>query len=115
MAYGLTEGRTERKTNGVAQSRRILEACSLFHTPTVALLGNQHAQSPAVSVVVPGRPRRRSISSGEGSLTFQASFNQTNSRMTVEASWVHMSHAQLFGKQNPGMDNLGLRLSVQLP
>lgn len=38
-----------------------------------------------------------------------------NSRMTVEASWVHMSHAQLFGKQNPGMDNLGLRLSVQLP
>lgn len=38
-----------------------------------------------------------------------------NSRMTVEASWVHMSHAQIFGKQNPGMDNLGLRLSVQLP
>lgn len=36
-------------------------------------------------------------------------------RMTIEASWVHMSTAQLFGKQNPGIDNFGLRLSVQLP
>jgi len=38
-----------------------------------------------------------------------------NSRTTIEASWVHMSHAQIFGKQNPGMDNLGVRLSFQLP
>jgi len=36
-------------------------------------------------------------------------------RMTVEASWVHLSHAQLFGRQNPGIDNLGVRLSVELP
>jgi hypothetical protein len=38
-----------------------------------------------------------------------------NDRTTIEASWVHMSHAQLFGKQNPGMDNLGMRLTIQLP
>lgn len=38
-----------------------------------------------------------------------------NSRTTIEASWVHMSHAQRFGKQNPGMDILGMRLSIQLP
>jgi len=38
-----------------------------------------------------------------------------NDRTTIEASWVHMSHAQIFGKQNPGMDNLGVRLSFQLP
>jgi hypothetical protein len=38
-----------------------------------------------------------------------------NERMTVEASLVHLSHAQLFGKQNPGIDNLGVRLSVALP
>ena len=38
-----------------------------------------------------------------------------NSRTTIEASWVHMSHAQIFGKQNPGMDILGVRLSIQLP
>jgi lipid A 3-O-deacylase len=38
-----------------------------------------------------------------------------DSRTTIEASWVHLSHAQLFGKQNPGMDNFGVRLSVMLP
>ena len=35
-------------------------------------------------------------------------------RATVEASWVHMSHAQLFGRQNPGIDNFGVRLSLGL-
>ena len=37
-----------------------------------------------------------------------------NSRMTIEASWVHMSGGQLFGKQNPGIDNLGVRLTYKL-
>jgi len=32
-------------------------------------------------------------------------------RATIEASWVHLSHGQLFGRQNPGMDNFGVRLS----
>lgn len=35
-------------------------------------------------------------------------------RITAEASWVHMSHAQLFGRQNPGIDNFGVRLNVAL-
>ena len=35
-------------------------------------------------------------------------------RATIEASWVHMSHAQLFGHQNPGIDNFGVRLSLGL-
>jgi hypothetical protein len=37
-----------------------------------------------------------------------------NGRATVEASWVHMSHAQLFGRQNPGIDNFGVRLNFGL-
>jgi len=37
-----------------------------------------------------------------------------NERMTIEASWVHLSHAQLFAKQNPGMDSVGLRLNYRL-
>ena len=37
-----------------------------------------------------------------------------NDRLSIEASWVHMSHAQLFGKENPGIDNLGLRLNLAL-
>ena len=35
-------------------------------------------------------------------------------RASLEASWVHMSHAQLFGRQNPGIDNIGARLSWKL-
>lgn len=37
-----------------------------------------------------------------------------NDRVSVEASWVHMSHAQLFGRENPGIDNLGVRLTLGL-
>lgn len=37
-----------------------------------------------------------------------------NDRLSVEASWVHLSHAQLFGRQNPGMDNFGVRLNLKL-
>jgi lipid A 3-O-deacylase len=33
---------------------------------------------------------------------------------TIEASWIHMSHAQIFGEQNPGIDNFGARLSWRL-
>ena len=39
---------------------------------------------------------------------------QVNSHLSVEASWIHMSHAQLAGKENPGIDNLGLRLNLAL-
>ena len=39
---------------------------------------------------------------------------QVNRRLSVEASWIHMSHAQLFGRQNPGIDNLGVRLNLAL-
>jgi hypothetical protein len=37
-----------------------------------------------------------------------------NGHATVEASWVHMSHARLFGQQNPGIDNFGIRLNLGL-
>ena len=39
---------------------------------------------------------------------------QITRRFSIEASWVHMSHAQLFGKENPGIDNLGVRMNVAL-
>jgi len=37
-----------------------------------------------------------------------------NGRLSIEASWVHLSHAQLFSRQNPGIDNLGVRLNLAL-
>ena len=36
---------------------------------------------------------------------------RVNERLTIEASWVHLSHATLFGGQNPGIDNIGVRLN----
>jgi hypothetical protein len=39
---------------------------------------------------------------------------QANDRLSIEASWVHMSHAQLFGDQNPGIDNIGVRVNWRL-
>jgi hypothetical protein len=39
---------------------------------------------------------------------------QLTNRISAEASWVHMSHAQLFGKENPGIDNFGVRVNLKL-
>ena len=38
---------------------------------------------------------------------------QLSDRVSMEASWVHLSHAQLFGRQNPGLDNFGVRLNYR--
>jgi len=39
---------------------------------------------------------------------------QLSERVSIEAAWVHLSHAQLLGRQNPGMDSVGVRLSFRL-
>jgi hypothetical protein len=36
---------------------------------------------------------------------------ELNDALSIEASWVHLSQAQLFSRQNPGMDSIGLRLN----
>ena len=36
-------------------------------------------------------------------------------RVTAEASLVHLSHATIFGGQNPGIDTIGLRVNIELP
>jgi hypothetical protein len=38
---------------------------------------------------------------------------QLNDAVSVEATWVHISQAQLFSSQNPGMDSIGARLSYR--
>jgi len=37
-----------------------------------------------------------------------------NGRLTIEASLVHLSHGQVFGGQNPGIDNIGVRINLKL-
>ena len=39
---------------------------------------------------------------------------QATPHLAIEAAWVHLSHAQLFSRQNPGMDSIGIRLSYSL-
>jgi lipid A 3-O-deacylase len=39
---------------------------------------------------------------------------QVSDRLSIEASLVHLSHGQLFGEQNPGIDNVGMRLNWKL-
>lgn len=40
---------------------------------------------------------------------------QINDSTSIEASWVHMSHTDFIGsKQNPGIDNLGIRFAFKL-
>jgi hypothetical protein len=39
---------------------------------------------------------------------------QLSEKVSVEAAWVHLSHAQLLSAQNPGMDSIGLRLNYRL-
>ena len=38
---------------------------------------------------------------------------QVNERLSLEASWVHLSHAKIFGPQNPGLDTIGVRLNYR--
>lgn len=39
---------------------------------------------------------------------------QVGERVAIEATWVHVSHAQLLSRQNPGMDSIGIRLTFGL-
>jgi hypothetical protein len=39
---------------------------------------------------------------------------RVSDRLSVEASWVHLSHAQLFSPQNPGLDTIGVRVNYRL-
>jgi lipid A 3-O-deacylase len=38
---------------------------------------------------------------------------ELDERISLEASWVHLSHAQLFSPQNPGIDTIGMRLNYR--
>lgn len=38
---------------------------------------------------------------------------QINPRLSAEVSWIHLSHAQVFSRQNPGIDDIGVRLNFR--
>ncbi|MCB2047639.1 MAG: acyloxyacyl hydrolase [Novosphingobium sp.] len=78
---------------------------------------------PAVALVVHDGDTRRiepltGVDRGLGSsVLFEPELGlgwRASDRLAVEASWMHVSHAQLFGRQNPGIDMMGLRLNLGL-
>jgi hypothetical protein len=77
---------------------------------------------PGIGLSINNGPRR-AVSNGRrvdlGSrVTFEPEAAvgwRLSDRLAIEASWVHLSHATLFSKQNRGIDSLGVRLLVTLP
>jgi len=77
---------------------------------------------PAIGLVIQDGPRRR-FEGGErtdlGSpILFEPEIAlgyRLDPRISVEASWMHVSHARLFNsQQNPGLDLFGARLNIRL-
>lgn len=88
-----------------------------------AKFGNQLYVRPGLGIAIHSgsaanfeRPDNRKIEFGSRVL-FEPELGlgyHLNDRASVEASWIHMSHGQLFGGQNPGIDNVGIRLNLRL-
>jgi lipid A 3-O-deacylase len=77
---------------------------------------------PGIGIAVHTGPSRRLTATRRTDLGSRVLFEpelgigmQVAPRLTVEASWVHTSHAQIFGHQNPGLDMIGGRISLHLP
>jgi lipid A 3-O-deacylase len=77
---------------------------------------------PGIGLAVQDGPRRRYRGTERTDLGSRVLFEpemaigwQVAPRLSLEASLVHLSHAQLFSRQNPGVDMLGVRMNLHLP
>jgi hypothetical protein len=78
---------------------------------------------PAIGLVVQDGPGKRFAPDGRRSdlgsrVLFEPEIalgTKLSDKLSVEASWVHISHARLFNsQQNPGIDMMGVRLALAL-
>jgi hypothetical protein len=83
-------------------------------------IGGRVYVRPGIGLAVhtgPVEPRLPQPNRGMGSrILFEPELGigvEVNERLSVEASLVHMSHATLFDDQNPGIDNIGVRLNYR--
>ena len=86
--------------------------------------GNKLYLRPGIGLAVHNGSTRNFQEPGNGRIEFGSRVlfepelavgYQVNERLGVEASWVHLSHATLFDEgQNPGIDNIGVRLNWKL-
>ena len=84
-------------------------------------LGTRFYVRPGIGLAVNDgkRPAYRGIERMDlGSpVTFEPEFAfgwRTSPRVRIEASWIHLSHAQLFSHQNRGLDSWGVRTLLRL-
>lgn len=76
---------------------------------------------PGIGLAVNDGPRRayrkgRRVDLGSP-ITFEPELAfgwRLSSRLALEASWIHLSHATLFSRQNRGMDSWGVRMLVHI-
>lgn len=76
---------------------------------------------PGLGIALHNGPRYRVLNGFQTQLGSRILFEpelgigvRVSPRLSVEAQWTHISHAQIFGPQNPGLDMIGLRLNRRL-
>jgi hypothetical protein len=85
-------------------------------------IGTKFYLRPGLGLVVHdgpvNRPGKRGMRSDLGSRVLAeielGAGVRLNDRFSVEASWVHTSHASTFSHHNPGLDMLGVRLNIKV-
>ena len=83
-------------------------------------IGDRVYVRPGIGLAVHSGPRR--VDFGEDRIDFGSRIlfapemglgARVSERVSVEASWVHFSHATLFSGQNPGIDTIGARINYR--
>jgi lipid A 3-O-deacylase len=78
---------------------------------------------PAAGLAIHDGPRRRTGANGRATqlgsrVLFEPEIGlgyRASNRLSIEANWMHLSHARLFNaQQNPGIDMIGMRLNWKL-
>lgn len=83
-------------------------------------IGDRFYLRPGIGIAIHDRPSRSVQDGRRADLGSRVLFEpeigvgyRFDERWSAEASWVHVSHARLFGRQNPGMDSIGVRLNYR--
>ena len=84
-------------------------------------LGGRLFARPGIGFAIHSRSSRGAVNGVRTDLGSRLLFEpelgigyQVDERIAIEATWVHVSHAQLLSRQNPGMDSIGVRLTFKL-
>ena len=108
--FGSLNTRGDTSFAGFGMSRKF-EFGSVYIRPGVGLV----LQDQSGVELDPDTLRRKDLGSQvlfEPEIAIGADLSE---RVSIEASWVHLSHAQLFdSEQNPGVDMMGVRLNLKL-